>query len=32
MAIDWYTDVDNGLAEAKVSGKHALLDFTAAPM
>jgi hypothetical protein len=32
MAIDWKTDVDAGLAEAKSSGKHALLDFSAAPM
>jgi len=32
MATDWYTDVDSGLAEAKASGRHVLLDFTAAPM
>jgi hypothetical protein len=32
MAIDWKTDVDAGLAEARTSRKHALLDFSAAPM
>ncbi|HEX4440322.1 MAG TPA: hypothetical protein VH854_09650 [Thermoanaerobaculia bacterium] len=32
MAIEWETDVDAGIAEAKASGKHALLDFSAAPM
>jgi hypothetical protein len=32
MAIEWETDVDAGIAEAKAAGKHALLDFSAAPM
>ena len=32
MAIDWKTDVDAALAEAKASGKPLLLDFSAAPM
>jgi len=32
MAIDWKTDVDAALAEAKTARKPALLDFTAAPL
>ena len=31
MGIDWKTDVDAALAEAKASRKPLLLDFTAAP-
>ena len=32
MAIDWKTNPDEALAEAKRGGKPLLLDFTAAPM
>lgn len=32
MDIQWRTDVDAALAEAKRDGKPLLLDFTAAPM
>jgi len=32
MAIDWKTDADEALAEAKGANKPLLLDFTAAPM
>jgi hypothetical protein len=32
MAIDWRTDVDGALGEAKAASKHTLLDFSAAPM
>jgi uncharacterized protein YyaL (SSP411 family) len=32
MAIDWKTNADDALAEAKSSNKPLLLDFTAAPM
>ena len=32
MAIDWKTDVDAALGEAKTARKPALLDFTAAPL
>ena len=32
MAIDWKTNADDALAEAKNSNKPLLLDFTAAPM
>jgi uncharacterized protein YyaL (SSP411 family) len=32
MAIDWKTNADEALAEAKSSNKPLLLDFTAAPM
>lgn len=32
MAIDWKTNVDDALAEAKRSGTPLLLDFTAAPL
>jgi hypothetical protein len=32
MAVNWRTDVDQALAEAKETGKPALLDFSAAPM
>jgi hypothetical protein len=32
MAIEWTSDADAALAEAKRSGKPLLLDFTAAPM
>jgi hypothetical protein len=31
MAIEWRSDVDSGLAEAKESEKPVLLDFSAAP-
>ena len=30
--IDWQTDVDAALAQAKREDRPALLDFTAAPM
>jgi hypothetical protein len=32
MDIQWTTDVDAALEQAKSSGKGVLLDFTAAPM
>lgn len=32
MAIEWKTNADEALAEAKSSNKPLLLDFTAAPM
>ncbi|HKS21410.1 MAG TPA: hypothetical protein VJZ76_01330 [Thermoanaerobaculia bacterium] len=32
MAIEWQTNADDALAEAKRDGKPLLLDFTAAPM
>jgi thiol:disulfide interchange protein len=32
MTIEWRTDVDAALAEAKASRKPVLLDFTAAPI
>jgi uncharacterized protein YyaL (SSP411 family) len=32
MAIEWQTNADDALAEAKRGGKPLLLDFTAAPM
>jgi hypothetical protein len=32
MAIEWKSDADAALAEAKESGTPLLLDFTAAPM
>ncbi len=32
MAIEWRTNADDALAEAKRDGKPLLLDFTAAPM
>jgi uncharacterized protein YyaL (SSP411 family) len=32
MAIDWKTNADDALAEAKSGNKPLLLDFTAAPM
>ena len=32
MAIDWKTNADEALDEAKRAGKPLLLDFTAAPM
>jgi hypothetical protein len=32
MDIQWSTDVDAALANAKTSGRPLLLDFTAAPM
>ncbi len=31
MAVEWKTDVDAALAEAKQQGKLVLLDFSAAP-
>jgi len=31
MAIQWKTDIDAALAEARASHKPLLLDFTAAP-
>jgi len=31
MAVQWRTDVDAALAEAKASQKPLLLDFSAAP-
>jgi len=31
MAVNWRSDVDQALREAKESGKAALLDFSAAP-
>ena len=30
--IQWFKDVDQGLAEAKQLGKPILVDFSAAPM
>jgi hypothetical protein len=32
MAVNWRKDVDEALAEAKRTGRPALLDFSAAPM
>jgi hypothetical protein len=32
MAIAWRKDVDDALSDAKVRGRHVLLDFSAAPM
>ena len=32
MAIEWKTNADEALGEAKSGGKPLLLDFTAAPM
>jgi uncharacterized protein YyaL (SSP411 family) len=32
MAIEWKTNADDSLAEAKSANKPLLLDFTAAPM
>ena len=32
MAITWRKDVDKALEEARASGRHLLLDFSAAPM
>lgn len=32
MAIEWRTDVDAALEEARASNKPLLLDFSAAPM
>ena len=32
MAIEWKTDVDAALQEARASNKRLLLDFTAAPL
>lgn len=32
MAIEWKTNADEALAEAKRANKPLLLDFTAAPM
>lgn len=32
MEIEWKTNADESLAEAKRGGKPLLLDFTAAPM
>jgi len=32
VAINWRTDVDKVLNEAKSRGRHTLLDFSAAPM
>lgn len=31
-SIDWQTDLDAAVAEAKEGGKLVLLDFSAAPM
>ncbi|HMF10616.1 MAG TPA: thioredoxin family protein [Thermoanaerobaculia bacterium] len=31
MAIEWKTDAEEALAQARASGKPLLLDFTAAP-
>ena len=31
MAVDWTTDVDAALAEAKAQNRPLLLDFSAAP-
>jgi len=30
--ISWLASVDSALAEARRTGKHVLLDFTAAPL
>ena len=32
MAVQWRSNVDSALDEAKASGKPLLLDFSAAPM
>jgi hypothetical protein len=32
MEIEWRTDVDTALDEARAQGRHSLLDFSAAPM
>ena len=32
MEIEWRTDIDAALREAKEAGKPVLLDFSAAPM
>lgn len=32
MDINWKTDVDAALADAKQAGRPALIDFTAAPL
>jgi hypothetical protein len=32
MAINWRTDVDAALKEARSRGRHTLLDFSAAPL
>lgn len=32
MKIEWTNDVDEGLAKARSSGRHALVDFNAAPL
>lgn len=32
MVIEWRKDVDAALAEARSGNRHALLDFSAAPM
>jgi hypothetical protein len=32
MAIAWRKDVEKVLSDAKAQGRHALLDFSAAPL
>jgi hypothetical protein len=32
MAVQWEKNVDAGLKRAQKSGRHVLLDFSAAPM
>jgi hypothetical protein len=32
MQINWRRDVDQALKDAQASGRHLLLDFSAAPM
>jgi hypothetical protein len=32
MPINWRKDVDKALEDARASGRHLLLDFSAAPM
>ena len=32
MTIDWRRDVEAALGDARARGRHALLDFSAAPM
>jgi hypothetical protein len=32
MEINWRKDIDKALDEARATGRHLLLDFSAAPM
>jgi hypothetical protein len=32
MTVQWRKDVDSALVEARSSGRHLLLDFSAAPL